>query len=831
MTRTPIALLVFLVSAVVGAGVPAEAAPRSPVRFAVLSADDWAGFDDDEELAKEPTEAEVALAEARKHLGSMGGTPDERRERRLECESLFTEIIESYPSEPEALEALYERGQIRRQLARPRLALEDFDRLLAATEHPKTLETLKPRALLGRAHCLLEELEWEPALEAFEAARASSTLPSIEYESLYYGGVCLRELGRFDEARSRWNQLIARASTDRFARRASSEFDTLRPPRERLRSLLEEFQVAKKKYDQLPYAQRARGARELGKVLERFGDLRIPESEAFLVDQFRKGDAGLKSEVVPPLLSVAGRDGARFLVDQLDELPPATKVAVLRGLSRRHLAEVDLRKFEPLVERPDALVSPAAIEALGRADSRAAAEILVGAYEAPKRGRALGPLLDQRNGEIARALRGLRDDEAWSFLIDQVLLGEKQPDGLRAVAAEALGYARIPDAGDKLLQALRRSGPELATAAVTSLGRLRVQEAVEPVVAQIDRRRTDSDFVRAAVETLGRLDPTPALEILLILSNSNDTAIRTLTVRALAKIDHPQALARVVGAVDDPAWQVRRSAFRAMRGRPSVPLIDALVARLPKEEGALLPDLLRLLIAFTGQDYGPDPVKWSEFWNFERENYVARTDEGDGKKGGTHTYVKKADADAVDSPTYFGVEIISKQVAFIVDTSGSMSARVRVPGESGQTTESTRIELAKTELIGAIEKLRPGTRFNIIKFGSTFSAMSDKLLRLSKKSQRDAIRFAQGLGAAGGTNIYDSLEFVLEAGDVDTIFLLSDGAPSAGRYTDPNRILEEVRRLNAVSQVTIHTISIGFESPFMRRLATENDGNAIVVGQ
>lgn len=800
--------------------------------------------DEDDDFAEdaepiEVTEAESALTTARQLFDSAPPAADERRERWLECESLFSDIVLTHADSPEAIEARYYRAECRRELGRPSLAREDYlslireDSRTRSAPHQDVRKRRVPAAQLGLGQTWVSDREWENALIALEiAARDDSA--TVRPQALYLLGICLRELGRFEDAKSKWSYLTRSYPRHRLATLASRSMTTLRPTRERLRDLMVEFQKAKKAFDKLPYRERRNGVRRVGRILDKFGDVLAPESEQILLGIFKDGDANLRGEVVAPLLRVAGPDGARFLLGQLDSLKPENQVDVLDGLQRHHLAKVDLEKIAPLLESNGPRVGAAALDALGRADRKDAADILVSAFTVSKRGRGLSAKVDQRNGGIARTLRGLRDEKAWAFLLDEILAQRRQSDGLRAVVAEAVGYARVADAGERLLQALPKSGPLLARAAVTSLGRLRYAPAVMPTVAQIDRRRTDMDFVRAAVETIAHLDPTPALEILLILSDSRDVGIRTLCVRALAKIDHPQARAQVVTAINDPAWQVRRSALRASRGNPSRELIDGLVARLPLESGALLPDLLRLLIAFTGQDYGPDPVAWKEYWDFARESYVAQGDAtGDGKK--SKTFVRKADADAVDSPTYFGVEIISTQVAFIVDCSGSMSARVKVEsegakGDAKKTTEMTRIELARSELVGAIEKLSKSTRFNIVRFSSGFTSLSPKLLKLNRKTRRKALEFARGLGAGGGTNIYDSLESVLKAGEVDTIFLLSDGAPSAGKYTDTTRILEEVKRMNAVSQVTIHTISIGYDSPFMRRLAEENDGNAIVVG-
>ena len=52
-----------------------------------------------------------------------------------------------------------------------------------------------------------------------------------------------------------------------------------------------------------------------------------------------------------------------------------------------------------------------------------------------------------------------------------------------------------------------------------------------------------------------------------------------------------------------------------------------------------------------------------------------------------------------------------------------------------------------------------------------------------------------------------------------------------GTFVDPERILEEIQRLNQESQVTIHTIALGFTSAFLENLAAQNRGSYIIAGR
>ena len=62
---------------------------------------------------------------------------------------------------------------------------------------------------------------------------------------------------------------------------------------------------------------------------------------------------------------------------------------------------------------------------------------------------------------------------------------------------------------------------------------------------------------------------------------------------------------------------------------------------------------------------------------------------------------------------------------------------------------------------------------------------------------------------------------------VDTIYLLSDGYPSAGPITDIHQLADEVRLWNARRRIVIHAISIGSDSELLKRLAEESGGTYV----
>ena len=77
---------------------------------------------------------------------------------------------------------------------------------------------------------------------------------------------------------------------------------------------------------------------------------------------------------------------------------------------------------------------------------------------------------------------------------------------------------------------------------------------------------------------------------------------------------------------------------------------------------------------------------------------------------------------------------------------------------------------------------------------------------------------------------HGALVLALEDRTADTIYVLTDGAPSAGRYATPTSLLASVERLNRYRLVRIHTVGFGSRyigarwKGFLAALARAHDG-------
>jgi hypothetical protein len=104
-----------------------------------------------------------------------------------------------------------------------------------------------------------------------------------------------------------------------------------------------------------------------------------------------------------------------------------------------------------------------------------------------------------------------------------------------------------------------------------------------------------------------------------------------------------------------------------------------------------------------------------------------------------------------------------------------------------------------------------------------------KLTAANPKTKKKALGAVKGLTPTGSTNIHDALEAAFADQEVDTIYLLSDGYPSAGKIRDPNLLADAVARWNRSRRIRIHTIAVGSTSPMLQRLSSESGARHVLV--
>jgi Mg-chelatase subunit ChlD len=176
--------------------------------------------------------------------------------------------------------------------------------------------------------------------------------------------------------------------------------------------------------------------------------------------------------------------------------------------------------------------------------------------------------------------------------------------------------------------------------------------------------------------------------------------------------------------------------------------------------------------------------------------------------------------------TYYDIPIWSDRVVFVIDLSESMQE----PSAAG--AGKTRAEQAQTELGEALDGMPDSSRYNVVRFHSRPEILSPRPLPPTRANRAASLGWIDAPG--GATNLHGALEMAIRCGGGDTIFLLTDGAPSCGTFKNKTEILESVDRMTRFRKVRIHAIGIGSRAVsnrwrgLLEGLAAATDGECVI---
>lgn len=452
------------------------------------------------------------------------------------------------------------------------------------------------------------------------------------------------------------------------------------------------------------------------------------------------------------------------------------------------------------------------------------------------------------------------DDESWK---------------VRAAALEVLSGYKSAEAVTAM-HALAESGrPDERAIVIQALGRVGAPSSAERLLLLADDRAWQ--VRRAAAEAYGayaksnkEADTAALVGALLGMIADKEPVVRTIAAASLGRIGDGTATSALVGLLGDESWQVRASAVQALSKLRQKEAIEPLIA-LMQEEGRLQDDAARALKSITSLDFGVDPDGWKSWWARTKDRFEVpelpkpgRTRRpATAKSPNDPAQRDRAEARYKASKRYYGIPTPSQRILFILDVSRSMRDEVDILKPERlvdlEMTSGRKIDIAKAELKRAINSFEGRTAINILVYHTEVDRWSKKLVELTDSKRRQAIAFIDkqeprgrvgpvksrpGRRAAapntdeGRTNIYGALAAAFKVSGigtydkhydtaVDTIFLLSDGSPTAGELTNPQEILEEIRRLNSLRRVVIHTINFGKDpagSGLLQGLANQNGG-------
>jgi HEAT repeat protein len=338
-------------------------------------------------------------------------------------------------------------------------------------------------------------------------------------------------------------------------------------------------------------------------------------------------------------------------------------------------------------------------------------------------------------------------------------------------------------------------------------------EVLQPIVNKVraairNGSKKSLDYAVGLQELLAK-DPTWASD-LVKLASSPESANRIVALSLLLELGSDVAVAIAQQNLGHRAWELRSVCLRYLtrfRDTTSIPL---LIERFEHEEGRLLYELNEALYVHTAHRCW-SKREWETWWEQHKVGFVLPPEEWArtryGSSGGN-----------IKTASYYDIPILSTRVAFLVDTSGSMMLPI------GTDKKVSRLDGAKQQLTSVIEALPADCHVNLVRFAAKVEAVWEQLRPANAENKQDLLKQVKRFVVEGGTNLFDAIELAYKDPEVDTIYLLTDGEPTTGRFVATEDILDEVLRWNRQRQIVIHCIAIGTDAELLKRLAQETGG-------
>ncbi len=296
---------------------------------------------------------------------------------------------------------------------------------------------------------------------------------------------------------------------------------------------------------------------------------------------------------------------------------------------------------------------------------------------------------------------------------------------------------------------------------------------------------------------------------------SREAHRRRAACSALAHSGRPEDVDSLLDFLHDSDWSVRAAAVQAIAGLRLRRTLPHIIDLLAEAQGRTRKDCVRALRVLTGLNHGTAAPRWQSWW--QREGQAFTLPSLDAALAAEQARLARADSSTTKT-SFYGLRIESRRVAFILDMSGSMNAKV-------EGSQETRRAVALSQVKQAVASLPEGAFFNIIFFATSIYPWMDSAVALKKDTRAAALSFIDRQTLSGATNIYDALLFALEDPALDTLFLMSDGAPSGGPVNDVATIRAQISALNAARGIVIHGIAVGQKSALLRGLSEDSGGS------
>ncbi len=405
---------------------------------------------------------------------------------------------------------------------------------------------------------------------------------------------------------------------------------------------------------------------------------------------------------------------------------------------------------------------------------------------------------------------------------------------------------------------------------IREIGALNNAAAARAIIGNLGKMISNSEVLDAAKSALSSMsDPAAVKTIASHAATARPFQAQVVLAEALGSMGGKEALSALLKLLRNRNTVVAKTAARSLgeMGDPNAikPLIDAMKKWQKTKTGPYF-DINTALQKITGKNID-DYLDWKSWFgsgegleDLQPGNYTAGI-VAEGQKGGT---------------SVFGLKVDSRRVVVIIDVSGSMELRDPLPEgavagggddddfstdvedakkkkteeerkkaeneakakaeREGLEAERMRIKRAKKQLIKMIKSFDPTVKFNIIAYSDEVKCWKKKLEFAKDAAKQSAIAFVKKLEPDGLTWTDSAIETAFKDKEIDTIILISDGAPMHAPFAGGSQlpaeslqimedILNWLDKNNRFRKVTLHTIGFpGAEKDWMRKLAKQNNG-------
>jgi hypothetical protein len=439
-----------------------------------------------------------------------------------------------------------------------------------------------------------------------------------------------------------------------------------------------------------------------------------------------------------------------------------------------------------------------------------------------------------------------------ALVLSAVVLGVLAPAALAQSASSAKR---------DVIAALRAGRPQDAISAVERLGRIGDKAAANALVDLIDEVPQGAVFT-AVAKALTGMSGDEADEAIAkkLKSGAADRRMLLCDVAASRKGEATfQALLACLRHSNDALARAATRALVARRDKRAVePLVD-LLEGIEGKPGSGAGLVRRALRDLTGKDLFL-AIEWRGWWKVHGVKGLPSAREAErALAAGEETGKTRS--------RFFGRELDSDRIVFVIDISGSMQKKDAVKeggrpvtgDEPERTSSRVRIDRAKAELIGAIMDLPEEAQFTIIAYSgylppgtpmpqgvelpnekNWIRALSSRLTKASESGKEKARDFVDGLKAIGSTFTGRAVEAALDIKGADLVILLSDGAPTEWadeggkvKRLGANEVRARIQAANRTRRLTIDTFGFAGDgygmgddrfTEFMKGVAKDNGG-------